>query len=324
MTINRSVVTNDVNKRITPRFSNPVTSSKENAKKKSPFESNDIWEDSDTSFEIPSDTEDFEPAVPRQDTKASIISLVNIKRNYQPFSFTEDLFRFQNDSDDLPDPKLRNVERDKCVKNISVQYVDDSLEEQEKKSKASSNFNSSMFSLRKKENGILPEVKEESSYNFANILDEDSFDLPDTGTDSVAKENSIVSKPIDFDDEQTQIIAPEKVKPTLTSRLNDNDNTQSNNVSVKTEPHIQTPEKTPPTPPRRSSNIIPESDSESPKFKTKKSPPRREWQGPDFKLDLKPLGLDAQLDPWIQSMKNKSAVASMPVGLSRDFKQIEY
>ncbi|XP_031836534.1 Bloom syndrome helicase [Nomia melanderi] len=60
--------------------------------------------------------------------------------------------------------------------------------------------------------------------------------------------------------------------------------------------------------------IISDSDSNSPQFKSvyKKSP-RKEWVGPDFKLNLKSLGLGKQLDPWIQSTKAKPIMSSVPV-----------
>lgn len=59
--------------------------------------------------------------------------------------------------------------------------------------------------------------------------------------------------------------------------------------------------------------IISDSDS-SPNFKH--SPmriSRKKWIGPDFKLNLKPLGLGKQLDPWIESSRKKPIMSSIPV-----------
>nr|XP_034193285.1 Bloom syndrome protein homolog isoform X1 [Osmia lignaria] len=59
--------------------------------------------------------------------------------------------------------------------------------------------------------------------------------------------------------------------------------------------------------------IISDSDS-SPSFKH--SPiqiSRKKWIGPDFKLNLKPLGLGKQLDPWIESSRKKPIMSSVPV-----------
>ncbi|XP_076626851.1 Bloom syndrome helicase [Colletes latitarsis] len=65
---------------------------------------------------------------------------------------------------------------------------------------------------------------------------------------------------------------------------------------------------------RKENIVISDSDSYSPD--SKKSPqvtPKKEWVGPDFKLNLKPLGLGKQLDPWIQSAKERSIMSSVPV-----------
>ncbi|XP_076302837.1 Bloom syndrome helicase [Lasioglossum baleicum] len=65
---------------------------------------------------------------------------------------------------------------------------------------------------------------------------------------------------------------------------------------------------------RNENVIISDSDSNSPHFK--RSPKRtlvKEWVGPDFKLNLKPLGLGKHLDPWIQSAKGKSIMSTVPI-----------
>lgn len=96
------------------------------------------------------------------------------------------------------------------------------------------------------------------------------------------------------------------------------------NIKIKEEPESMesfcTPKKKSPFD-STGSQIISDSDSESPKCKSEspqsKSRPtsisEKESLEPDIKLDLKPLGLDEKLDPWIQMMKNKSAVTSMPL-----------
>lgn len=65
--------------------------------------------------------------------------------------------------------------------------------------------------------------------------------------------------------------------------------------------------------------VISDSDSSSPNCKSSlKRSPRKEWVGPDFKLNLKSLGLGKQLDPWIQSAKGRPIMSSVPVsGLSK-------
>ncbi|XP_012280002.1 Bloom syndrome protein homolog [Orussus abietinus] len=43
-----------------------------------------------------------------------------------------------------------------------------------------------------------------------------------------------------------------------------------------------------------------------------KKTPIKEWKGPDFKLDLKPLGIDAQLKPWIEKIRSLPEMTSHP------------
>lgn len=60
--------------------------------------------------------------------------------------------------------------------------------------------------------------------------------------------------------------------------------------------------------------VISDSDSNSPIFKrNSKKCPEKAWMGPDMKLNLKPLGIGKQLDPWIQSAKQKPIMSSVPV-----------
>ncbi|KOC69612.1 Bloom syndrome protein like protein [Habropoda laboriosa] len=76
---------------------------------------------------------------------------------------------------------------------------------------------------------------------------------------------------------------------------------------------IQTPEKNIKVE-REENVIILDSDSGSPNFKhSLKQSPKKEWVGPDFKLNLKPLGLGKELDPWIESAKRKPIMSSVPV-----------
>ncbi|KAG9436912.1 Bloom syndrome protein isoform X1 [Apis mellifera carnica] len=65
---------------------------------------------------------------------------------------------------------------------------------------------------------------------------------------------------------------------------------------------------------RKENIIISDSDSNSPSFKhsSKKTPIKR-WIGPDYKLNLKPLGLGKELDSWIQLAKEKPIMSSVPI-----------
>ncbi|XP_043268552.1 Bloom syndrome protein homolog isoform X2 [Venturia canescens] len=62
----------------------------------------------------------------------------------------------------------------------------------------------------------------------------------------------------------------------------------------------------------RSSIISIESDSSNSPFKSPQKTPTKKWRGPDYKLNLKPLGIDSQLKPWIESMRKKPVMLSTP------------
>ncbi|KAK2579825.1 hypothetical protein KPH14_007511 [Odynerus spinipes] len=69
---------------------------------------------------------------------------------------------------------------------------------------------------------------------------------------------------------------------------------------------------------KKSRNVI-ISDSESDKSDTMESietSPRKKWIGPDYKLNLKPLGIDKQLNYWIQSIKEQPVMSLLPKGES--------
>ena len=56
-----------------------------------------------------------------------------------------------------------------------------------------------------------------------------------------------------------------------------------------------------------------ESDYDSSPLKSPKGTPTKKWEGPDFKLNLKPLGIESHIHPWIESIKSKPLMLSTPV-----------
>lgn len=77
--------------------------------------------------------------------------------------------------------------------------------------------------------------------------------------------------------------------------------------------HQQTPKKYI-TNKQQKNFIISDSDTDSPRSKySSNESPRKEWVGPDIKLNLKDLGLNKQLDPWIQSVQKKPIMSVIPV-----------
>ncbi|XP_024224893.1 Bloom syndrome protein homolog isoform X1 [Bombus impatiens] len=95
--------------------------------------------------------------------------------------------------------------------------------------------------------------------------------------------------------------------------------TESSNMQTETQEKYLIESNSPRTPKRCSNfkkkeNIIISDSDSSPNFKQSlKRTPTKGWIGPDFKLDLKPLGLGKQLDSWIQSTKGKPIMASVPI-----------
>ena len=67
---------------------------------------------------------------------------------------------------------------------------------------------------------------------------------------------------------------------------------------------------------KKEENIIISDSDSSPNFKQNSKRITKGWVGPDFKLDLKPLGLGNQLDSWIQSAKEKPIMSSVPVNIN--------
>ncbi|EFN77228.1 Bloom syndrome protein-like protein [Harpegnathos saltator] len=64
---------------------------------------------------------------------------------------------------------------------------------------------------------------------------------------------------------------------------------------------------------QQENNIISDSDSDNSFSKhSSKESPTKKWIGPDIKLNLKDLGLNKQLDPWIQSIQKKPVMSEIP------------
>ncbi|KOX69173.1 Bloom syndrome protein like protein [Melipona quadrifasciata] len=95
----------------------------------------------------------------------------------------------------------------------------------------------------------------------------------------------------------------------------------SNNVQTEVQEKNLIENNSPRTPKKYSKlkkeeNIIISDSDSSPNFKQNSKKITKEWVGPDFKLDLKPLGLGNQLNPWIQSAKEKPIMSSVPFNVN--------
>lgn len=65
---------------------------------------------------------------------------------------------------------------------------------------------------------------------------------------------------------------------------------------------------------RRENTIISDSDTDSPNSKyNSKRLPRKNWVGPDIRLNLKDLGLNEHLSSWIEFIQQKPVMSTIPV-----------
>lgn len=60
----------------------------------------------------------------------------------------------------------------------------------------------------------------------------------------------------------------------------------------------------------------PSSSSQKSSTPNKIASPNKGWVGPDFKLNLKPLGIDKRLDKWIERIKDDPIVSSSTLTVS--------
>lgn len=100
--------------------------------------------------------------------------------------------------------------------------------------------------------------------------------------------------------------------PTLLNKKKSNEVTNATPKSIENE-HLWTPKKRTSNK-QKTNNIISDSDTDSPRSKySGKGSPRKEWVGPDIRLNLKDLGLNKQLNPWIESIRKEPVMSTIPV-----------
>lgn len=99
--------------------------------------------------------------------------------------------------------------------------------------------------------------------------------------------------------------------PTLSREKSDGvTNAVSKNIENE---HLWTPKKKNISNKQKKNNIISDSDTDSPRSKySGKGSPRKEWVGPDIRLNLKDLGLNKQLNLWIESVRKKPVMSTIP------------
>lgn len=95
-------------------------------------------------------------------------------------------------------------------------------------------------------------------------------------------------------------------------KFNDAIDTIEKNINNQ---HLHTPKKHMNN--KSKNTIISDSDTDSPHSKhSNKQSPRKEWAGPDIRLNLKDLGLNKQLGLWVESIQKKPAMSIVPVSFN--------
>ncbi|XP_032687274.1 Bloom syndrome protein homolog isoform X2 [Odontomachus brunneus] len=190
-------------------------------------------------------------------------------------------------------------------------YIESSMEEKERIAKESSNpVNNLLQNSTDSTNSIIPESsdsEEDQKCIRRRLCLNRKLDKVLAEKDTEQQTNiSKASCSIDCNNKH----APSN-NDTLLSKNRKNDVADVMSRSIESK-HQQTPKKYI-TNKQQKNSIISDSDTDSPhsKYSSKESP-RKEWVGPDIKLNLKDLGLNKQLDPWIQSIQKKPVMSVIP------------
>ncbi|XP_012216049.2 recQ-like DNA helicase Blm [Linepithema humile] len=217
-----------------------------------------------------------------------------------------------SDSSDLCDSPLK-TEISK-VQNISEPYyVENSIEEKERiereKSKSSNPSQNTNFEKKDADfikDLVIPESSdsEEDKKNFRRCL---RLNRKSNETLIKEKKQTAVSKTNFTDNEcDSEYFASSSTRSLdKNETLNDTINAVEKNINER----LQTPKKHN----KQKNSLISDSDADSPRSThNSKRSPRKEWVGPDIRLNLKDLGLNKQLGSWIESIQKKPAMSIVP------------
>lgn len=122
------------------------------------------------------------------------------------------------------------------------------------------------------------------------------------------KQSAIVS-------EMTSYTECNKYVPSNSPTLNKEKPSEVTNASPKSieNEHLKTPKKHTSNK-QKANNVISDSDTDSPCSKySGKGSPRKEWVGPDIRVNLKDLGFNKQLNSWIESIQKEPVMSTIPV-----------
>ncbi|KAF3423138.1 LOW QUALITY PROTEIN: hypothetical protein E2986_00662 [Frieseomelitta varia] len=223
--------------------------------------------------------------------------------------------------------KLETNDKTSFISSVRISLLNDNLNDSahsaiESPIKVNDNLNNSEYS--KKE---IPLINEKIGLKLAKFKNVQKSKIkPNYLSDS---EDDIVMKPIlslnrkktIFDSSGEEQILNQNLSPLKGDKLDSvsmQTSIGSNNVQTEVQKRNLIENNSPRTPKKYSKfkkeeNIIISDSDSSPNFKQNSKRITKGWVGPDFKLDLKPLGLGNQLDSWIQSAKEKPIMSSVPI-----------
>ncbi|CAL1683242.1 unnamed protein product [Lasius platythorax] len=201
-------------------------------------------------------------------------------------------------------------------------YVENSIEEKERIEKETKSSN------------LLQKNTEEYSMNTSFIPESSDSEEDRKIVKKCLQLNRKPNKALVEKDEKRQAIVSEinhytecnnenpSDSPTLLNKKKSNEVTNATPKSIENE-HLWTPKKRTSNK-QKTNNIISDSDTDSPRSKySGKGSPRKEWVGPDIRLNLKDLGLNKQLNPWIESIRKEPVMSTIPTTKDKLLKRRE-
>lgn len=192
--------------------------------------------------------------------------------------------------------------------NTEPYYIESSMEEKER---------IEFSALQKNTESLISESPSKSNKEFANpSLIPESSDSSEEDRKNIRnllrlnrKSNTAVVK-----NEGKQIAVSKTKSESNSSDLPSSSETSFDRREEKFQEHLRTPKKHVSNK-QRKNDITSDSDIDSPRSKCSgsKGSPRKEWVGPDPKVNLKDLGLNKKLGLWIESARKKPAMSLIPV-----------
>nr|XP_050869431.1 recQ-like DNA helicase Blm [Vespula vulgaris] len=218
-------------------------------------------------------------------------------------------------SNDLPSQSVFKAQSQESSSSL-IQYVEDSIEEKErlKNIQKTSAFDArstyrkkivfEQFSDSEDEctklktcprlNNELKQTedKKENLETQENLTS--NADIPPS---AVHNKTAITSPEMSKQNSFNSHVSPEEIKHNTNENIVNKDTEGCNERNTKKAKNV----------------IISDSDNDNSDSKeTIQMTPRKKWIGPDYKLNLKPLGMDKQLISWIQSIKEQPIMSSLP------------